>query len=84
MIPKKIPARQRWIQACHTVAEFMKKQPGKWLNEAIVILECDDLSHFKNRDCIEYREPDFGLDVTGLATTDNTGLSNLRLLRSGS
>lgn len=62
----------------------MKTFPGAWLNEALVVLECDSLDAFKNRVCSEYREPDFDNDVTGIATTDNSGLANLRLLRSSS
>lgn len=82
MVPKTLPGVQRWVQAIHATAEFMKHKPGEWLNESIVVLECDELAPYTARECVQYREPDFENAVTALATTDGSGLGNLRLLKS--
>ena len=58
----------------------MKLRPGAWPNHALVVLSCDSLDGYRDRECVEYREPDFDNEVTGLATVDAKGLGSLKLL----
>lgn len=62
----------------------MKLKPGVWPNHALVVLECDSLDVYRDREHVEYREPDFDNAVTGIATVDGRGLGHLKLLRADS
>lgn len=55
----------------------MKRRPGEWQNNALVILDAPSLAGFSG---VEYREPDFGNEITGIATTDKKGTECLKLL----
>lgn len=80
LVDSSLPGKQTWVQACHAVSQFQIEKPNQWKNEAIVVLTVPDLEPYKTRDCVLYREPDFDLRVTALATGDPTGLGALPLL----